>query len=150
MCLRLPVGQIALYRLARILAWAVPWCVPRGRKSRARQNSFRLTLQCDDLSAALIQNFSLSFFQKIRSDTRIPPRWRGAFRPIVTTREAGSGGRGWRETTIAPETDGEIVWSWPPGAEAVRRRLVRRACVDASHHVVGAIKPVPKESAYKP
>jgi hypothetical protein len=39
--------------------------------------------------------------------------------------------------------DGEIVWSWPPGAEAQRNALAR--CRDT-----GAIQPVPGESAYKP
>jgi hypothetical protein len=43
--------------------------------------------------------------------------------------------------TNATDVDGEVVWSWPPGAEAVQRRL---------RVVQGARKPVPKESTYKP
>jgi hypothetical protein len=41
------------------------------------------------------------------------------------------------------DTDGEVVWSWPPGAEAKFAALDERAAM-------GARKPVPRESAYKP
>jgi hypothetical protein len=55
----------------------------------------------------------------------IPPHHGGALRAIVTTREAGMR---WTQRLAArlvraDERDnayGEIVWSWPPGAEAVR------------------------------
>src|SRR5215475_13087317 len=50
--------------------------------------------------------------------SRIPPQSRGTFRPIVTTREAGMRWTRLVRETNASDADGEVVWSWPPDAEA--------------------------------
>jgi len=44
--------------------------------------------------------------------SRIPPRWRGTFRPIVTTRGAGMRWTRMARQTNVADADGEIVWSW--------------------------------------
>jgi hypothetical protein len=73
---------------------------------------------------------------------RHPASARGTFRPIVTIREAGMRWTRLGRETNGMDADSEIVWSWPPGAEAVREAF------DALRK--GARKPVPKESTYKP
>ncbi|MET0220433.1 MAG: hypothetical protein ABW213_07245 [Tardiphaga sp.] len=77
---------------------------------------------------------------------RYPASSRGALRAIVTTREAGMRWPRRHQALFARrlmDADGEIVWSWPPGAEvgAARLRVVAET---------GAIKPVPGEITYKP
>jgi hypothetical protein len=73
--------------------------------------------------------------------SRIPPRCRGALRPIVTKREAGCGGRGSvgrdrvagrtnlvsgieARKTNGAEAYGKSVWSWHPLLVSSRRRPV--------------------------
>ena len=61
---------------------------------------------------------------------------------VVTTREAGMR---WPQAVALDERnsrDGEIVWSWHPGADAQRNALAR--CRDT-----GAREPVPGEITYK-
>jgi hypothetical protein len=71
---------------------------------------------------------------------RHPASTGGAYRDRHDTR-GGQAVAALSRATNGFDAVGEIVWSWPPGAEAVRRRIPRRA---------GGNKPVPKESAYKP
>jgi hypothetical protein len=47
--------------------------------------------------------------------------------------------------TSAAVADGEIVWSWPPGAEVKSFGMRSRASLE----MTGAIKPVPGEITYK-
>jgi len=78
----------------------------------------------------------------------IPPHRRGAFARRHDTWSAGSGGRRYvrciRAETTGAAAYGEVVWSWPPGAEAERRRVSRVG------RDTGAREPVPGESTYKP
>jgi hypothetical protein len=54
--------------------------------------------------------YSSSEFRKIMFLSAIPPRQEGRMR-IVTTREAGSDGRGRYRKTSDTDADGEAVWS---------------------------------------
>ena len=64
---------------------------------------------------------SLSFFQKMCLSVCIPPRAEGRI-AIVTTRGVGCDGRGMSQRVSHADerhgADGEIVWSWHPGADA--------------------------------
>jgi len=51
-----------------------------------------------------------------RQDPAVPPRQEGRTRRH--DREAGCGGRAGLRLTSDAGADGEIVWSWPPDAEA--------------------------------
>jgi hypothetical protein len=67
---------------------------------------------------------------------------------IVTDVEAECGGCGVSQRSFGSAdewhgADGEVVWSWHPGADAQRNALAR--CRDT-----GARKPVPGEITYKP
>jgi hypothetical protein len=52
----------------------------------------------------------------------IPPHRRGV--RVVTNVEAGCDGHDRLRATSVTGVDGEIVWSWPPGAEAKRMVLL--------------------------
>jgi hypothetical protein len=54
--------------------------------------------------------YASSEFRKIMVLSAIPPRREGRMR-IVTTREAGSDGRGRYRQTYDTDADGEAVWS---------------------------------------
>jgi hypothetical protein len=60
---------------------------------------------------------SLSFLQKLCFASRIPPHRKGRTR-VVTNVEAGCDGHDRLRATSATDVDGEVAWSWPPGAEA--------------------------------
>src|SRR5262249_40228076 len=82
-------------------------------------------------------------FSEIVIMCRIPPHRRGAYASSRYV-EAGCDGREGCAGRAQAGTDGEVVWSWRPGADA--QRNARNAhCRDT-----GARKPVPEESAYKP
>jgi hypothetical protein len=93
------------------------------RKSPARKNYFREPLQSDQRIVPVARKYFTFVFSEIVVGCRHPASTGGALRAIVTTREAGMR---WtsglaactRVRTNKLVTDGEIVWSWPPGAEA--------------------------------
>jgi hypothetical protein len=66
-------------------------------------------------------NISLSFFQNSCIMPRIPPHPRGRFATVTSVER----GPRWtyrccsaRARTNNTDTDGEVVWSWHPGADA--------------------------------
>jgi hypothetical protein len=76
----------------------------------------------------------------------VPPRQEGRI-ATVTTREVGCDGLSVLQHAVSRADeqyvqDGEVVWFWHPGADAVPMRK-RRA-------QTGARKPVPGEITYKP
>jgi hypothetical protein len=90
------------------------------------------------------QKYSYFFFSEYVYCGVVPLRYEGRF-AIVTTRGVGCDGLSvlQRAVSRADERrgqDGEIVWSWHPGADA---KL-------ATMPMTGARTPVPEESAYKP
>jgi hypothetical protein len=73
----------------------------------------------------------------------IPPHRRGTY---ASSRYVECGERWTRHgrETNGREVDGEVVWSWSPGAETKFEMLLTSIASDRGN------KPVPGESAYKP
>jgi hypothetical protein len=93
--------------------------VPDGqRKSCARKNLFRELHQGDRRDALSQYKFFSFVFSENDVSSCHPASARGTFRPIVTIREAGLRWTRHRRRTNGGEADGEIVWSWHPGADA--------------------------------
>ena len=88
-------------------------------------------------SSPRAKNISLPFFGNTCLYLAIPPRLKRDVRAIVTTREAGMR---WTRQAMRDEhhlADSEIVWSWPPDAEAKRTTL-------RTLRATGARKPGPR------
>jgi len=91
----------------------------------------------------LDEKYSAFYFSEIMIICAHPASMKRAFRPIVTTREAGSGGRRKRERRSRRSRTAK---SWGPGVPVLA--LMRD---DASHQAqTGANKPVHGETSYKP
>ena len=119
----------------------------RAQSDAARGNEVFLCDQAGPVCRVRRAEISAFAFYEFVVLCAIPSRHEGRI-AIVTTREVGCGGRlrtaAWlRSCRRTVRAHGEVVWSWPPDAEATPAvMMIRRSR--------GQESPVPGESTYKP
>ncbi len=116
-------------------------------KRLCRNGNFAYCLNVIAPAASSGRKISLSFFQNTCLSSTHPASTRGAYaRSSRDARRAGGGRvglqRGFGCADEQSRCGREVAWSWPPDAEVKPERDAR-----ASAQAMGAIKPVPRESA---
>ena len=102
----------------------------------AKNRTFATRYEADSTVKTSAQKYFASFFQKHMIVCRRPVLMKRGVR-VVTNVERGMRWTCWCRQTSDVVADGEVVWSWPPDAEAKFVRL-------RSARATGARKPGPR------